>query len=453
MRQKWMTVRNGIGAGVIASVALHLAVGTALLVNIPFDMPKPETEETVSVEIVPPPEPETAPEEKPPEEEQAKLEVPPPETQTEAPEPQQPPPPTEEQAAEQAPENAPAEPPPPETAPEPQQEQASAQPPPPPAAPEPPPPAPEAQPEPPPPPAGEEAQAEEPPAAAEEQQAAEQAEQQPAGEEGQGQSPLPVLRPVFEFGEKDGGPRIAEDGNAATDEEMAAEEVPEEVTDEATETAAAADGDAEAEQPAEELADGPSSETESDTPETEVAAGDPVPSDVEAPSVDFGGASAALNGAGGTADDGKAGILAAEKPKGEGEQTEKPTDEPESKPPALKEAKRLFSRSETNDAMAMTAMNGMPREMRAGELCATELREQLVRATPRYRPEMIPSYKLPRGTVMDARRAAFRSGGQWYDLQFRCELDEKVTKVVSFAFEVGAPVPRSQWRERRFPSF
>jgi len=176
--------------------------------------------------------------------------------------------------------------------------------------------------------------------------------------------PIQVLRPVFQFGEQDAGPREATDGSA------------------------------------------------SEEAETEDPAPDPEPEPV----------------------DEAAAPLPAEKP-----------------PIELAEARTLFSRAVTDDPAAMTAMAGLPREIRGSELCTTELREQLRNATPPYWPELLPAYRLGAGAVLEVREAAFRARGQWYDLSFRCEVDADATRVVSFAFSVGEAIPRDQWRARGFP--
>ncbi len=137
-----------------------------------------------------------------------------------------------------------------------------------------------------------------------------------------------------------------------------------------------------------------------------------------------------------------------EKPKADQTETAKAE-----KPSELKEAKRLFSQNATDDPVAKTAMGNLPRGMRAAQLCSTELREQLVHGSPAYNPVMVPNYALPRGTVLDVRRGAFRTREGWYDVQFRCEVDEGVTKIVSFAIDVGNPIPPSQWRSRGFPEY
>lgn len=131
--------------------------------------------------------------------------------------------------------------------------------------------------------------------------------------------------------------------------------------------------------------------------------------------------------------------------------------EPEAVSPAdisakLEEAEKLFSPNVTNDPIATTAIRNLPRGVRVGKLCVTELREQLRRSSPAYSPEFLPQHELAKGTVMVVPLTAFRASLQWYDLSFRCEVDDEALKVVSFAFRVGEPVPASEWRKRGLPS-
>ncbi|WP_223477218.1 DUF930 domain-containing protein [Oricola indica] len=200
------------------------------------------------------------------------------------------------------------------------------------------------------------------------EQAAEEAPPPPpedaAGEEQASAQPIQVLRPVFEFGEEETGPRETQDGNSSTD---------------------------------------------SETDDTSL---EPEPAEIDE-------AAAPL---------------------------------PEPKPPVeLTEARTLFSRAVTDDPVAMAAMGSLSRGERGAELCTTELREQLRRVSPLYWPDLLPAYRLGSGTAIEVREAAFRAGGVWYNLSFRCDLDEAATRVRSFAFDVGAPIPREQWRARGFP--
>ncbi len=322
--------------GIPASVALHLVFAAVLFFELPFEMPAPQKEESVSVEIVPPPE------EKKPE----------------------PPPPPKEEKKEE------------------------------------------------PPPKREEQKPEPPPAAA---------EGQPPG----GRVPIPTLRPVFAFGEKDSGPREARDGNSA--EEPAAkppEEKPKVEPKPPAETA-------EKKEPAA----GAKPQPKIDLPKADMAdeTAKPGAGDLAAETI------AALEEA------------APESPPKTEPKPDAPTET--EAPNDLPEAKKLFSTAITDNPVAKTAMGDMPREERAAELCVTELREQLRRASPPYRPELLPSFGLKTGTVLDVRNAAFRASARWYELRFRCELDADAMTVRSFAFAVGKEIPRSEWKSRGFPVF
>ncbi|MBP2558347.1 hypothetical protein J2857_001098 [Neorhizobium galegae] len=354
--------RGDIGWGIPASILVHVVFVAALFFHLPVDQSEPEKEESVQVEIVPPPvEPEKKPEEQKAEEKKP--------TEEAKPEEKKPPEPAKQEEAKKA------EPPPP------------------------PPPAPQEKP----------------------------AEPPPSAKEAKGQ-PLPVLRPVFEFGEKDSGPKKSETGNASK---------------ETTSPPAESKADAEAAEPVKQAKEAPIV--------VEAPPANPVPDDIQLPEVGVAAANGLQNGpvAGVSPDATKTEIVTAPptaSPKSAPSKT--PTAD---KPVELTEAKTLFSQSATGDAIATTAMGNVPRGVRAGQLCATELREQLRHSAQSYRPEMLPAYRLPSGTVLEVKRGAFRANAQWYDLSFRCEVDEDATKIVSFAFDIGAPVPQSEWRKRGFP--
>lgn len=65
MQQKLEKRRGSFGAGLFASVALHVAIAALLLFRLPPAAPEPEKEETVKVEMVPEPEKKAEPEKKP----------------------------------------------------------------------------------------------------------------------------------------------------------------------------------------------------------------------------------------------------------------------------------------------------------------------------------------------------------------------------------------------------
>jgi len=224
----------------------------------------------------------------------------------------------------------------------------------------------------------------------------EQAEAEPPPARDESAPPPPqVINPVFQFGEKDGGPREARDGNSADDGPATPEAKPEPEKEESKE----------AEKPQEPPA------------------------------------------------------LTASKSEDPVVQPDLP-EVPEPTPPATEDeevasteqAKKLFSQNDTDDVLATAAMANVPRDVRAGRLCVTELREQLRNSWPPYYPDLLPSFRLEDDTtVIDAPKAAFRVNGEWYDLSYRCEVDRNATRVTAFAFRVGDMLPPAERQRRRLP--
>ena len=97
-------------------------------------------------------------------------------------------------------------------------------------------------------------------------------------------------------------------------------------------------------------------------------------------------------------------------------------------------------------------MGDVPRGVRGGRLCVTALRDELRNGLPPYFPDLLPSFRLGEGRVIDVPKAAFRVAGQWFDISYRCEVDENATRVVGFSYRVGAAVPPSQWNQRGLPA-
>jgi len=221
-------------------------------------------------------------------------------------------------------------------------------------------------------------------------------EKPPESNETQKPAPQPVLRPVYQFGEKDAGPRMSPDGNAAEEGSASSQ-----------------------------------AEREPAKPEPEKQTPSKPPALAAAQSED----QAALP-----------------------EVTKPPTPKPaelakKQNPGKPGESRRLFSQKATGDVIATTAMADLPRGVRGGRLCVTELREQLQNGLPPYYPDLLPSSPLEEdATAIDVPEAAFRVSGQWYDLSYRCEVDTNATRVLAFTYRVGAPLPPSEWRRRGLPS-
>jgi hypothetical protein len=237
--------------------------------------------------------------------------------------------------------------------------------------------------------------------------------------------PIPTLRSVTEFGDKNSGPQKSTTGNSSEGEVKPAEAAPQH--------------DAEPDQPLDATAE--------EKPPTETPPAAPVPDDVKLPETTVTDVSPERNAP--LADMSGEALTSIEQVKPPKPKPSE-TSEPEPAKDNLKVAKTLFSQNDSEDPIARTLIDGMSRKQRIGELCSTELRQQLVHSSPSFAPTLLPKQGLSSGTILDL-EAAFRTSENWYDISLRCEVDQNATKVVSFAFRVGSAVPRSQWKSRGFP--
>ncbi len=202
--------------------------------------------------------------------------------------------------------------------------------------------------------------------------------------------PLPVLQPVIQFAEKDAGPKLSPDGNSANEASEATAGLQDMGKEEPAPPAAMASL-----KPTDEVPELRTNEPTAPTP--------------------------------------KDAALAREAAK-------------------LRQAKTLFSKHASADPLATIAIAYAPRDVRVARLCATELKEQLLHASPHYFPEIVPFDRLKEGTVVQNLSTAFRSNWEWYKLGYRCEVDADATKVVSFALEIGKPLTPEEFKGRGLPS-
>ncbi|MTH99575.1 DUF930 domain-containing protein [Roseibium sp. RKSG952] len=384
--------------GLIVSVLLHVILGISLAIEVEGFEPKP-IEDPIIVELVP------APEEQAPEIEQA-------EPEPVEPEPVEPEP-VEEEVAEQ-----------PEQGPKPEERQETAED----ETPPPPEPAPSSE------------------------ELADSAEQ-PQPLEG-----LPVLQPVDEFADEDTMPETGEEGPPETASAPAEIEDPDQLVGNGTD--AAADGAADTGEAGPEVVEQEEAVTEETVPEEAVTDAEPVSDPVVEPSGDVPLAAEAEPG---SQDFGTVGPIVtaaapASKPAVRVRQRAAGQSSGNTSPPPppgnLTTARTLFSQQMSRDSRARRAMDGIPRDQRANMLCLSELRGQLENEIPPMPPELLPTFRVPPGaTVLQPREAAFRSRGMWYDITFRCEIDDRATRVLRFQYRIDGAVPRNEWLRRRFPVY
>ncbi|PDQ19396.1 hypothetical protein CN311_19850 [Mesorhizobium sanjuanii] len=265
-------------------------------------------------------------------------------------------------------------------------------------------------------------------------------------------SPIEILKPVFQFGEKDTGPRKSLDGSSPQDN--------------APSPAKNDDSKLPVTPKAEEQADSAKTGDNSAIAEPTQQKQAPSAQNIDKQETD-------KQEAGTQADKQTAAApmpLAAPGNDGEIElptSAEAPRPRPTPKPSSAKVAKpgnasarrpsstkarnyaglpgvrRLYSQGATGDVLATTSIAEMPRGQRAARLCASALQQQLQDAS--YFPDLVPLVPLKMGNVLDVPQAAFHAAATWYRLSYRCEVDNDATRVLSFTSRVGTVIPPDEW--------
>lgn len=127
-------------------------------------------------------------------------------------------------------------------------------------------------------------------------------------------------------------------------------------------------------------------------------------------------------------------------------------------PPVNVRARRLLSDDVLSNPLSRGTREALARlegAERIEQLCNLEAMGQIHAWKAEFEPDRIVADAMG-GTrlvksVMQADAAAFRSKRQWYRLKFQCELTPDRRKIGGFAFMVGDPIPRSEWRARNLP--
>ena len=127
--------------------------------------------------------------------------------------------------------------------------------------------------------------------------------------------------------------------------------------------------------------------------------------------------------------------------------------QPVNAPVTLEKAKGLYSRKMLSEPRVRQALGQLPPERRIVQVCSIEALEQVRRARPDAFPDMLALYgqsaELIRDGVLSTRGGAFRSRNNWYEIDFRCQVDADAIEIVAFSFAIGNAVPRDQWEARR----
>lgn len=90
-------------------------------------------------------------------------------------------------------------------------------------------------------------------------------------------------------------------------------------------------------------------------------------------------------------------------------------------------------------------------QTRLEQTCDVEVMDRINRDSRSYRVDRVVAYTFETPVVgkqsISAPGAAFRSGGKWYRLSFRCVTGPKRLDAHSLEYDIGDEIPRSEWKD------
>jgi len=112
--------------------------------------------------------------------------------------------------------------------------------------------------------------------------------------------------------------------------------------------------------------------------------------------------------------------------------------------------------AEPGTAQAAKELAHFAPDERAVQLCNLEAMQQVHAWRADVQPERIIAYATADvatgGDEVRAPGAAFLAAGQWYSLDFVCQLSADHGSVTDFAFKVGDPIPHADWDKDHLPT-
>ncbi|OQM75938.1 hypothetical protein BFN67_03305 [Pseudaminobacter manganicus] len=88
-------------------------------------------------------------------------------------------------------------------------------------------------------------------------------------------------------------------------------------------------------------------------------------------------------------------------------------------------------------------------QTRLEQRCDAEVLDRISRDNHGYQADRVVAYTFAKPVMkknaIKTRGAAFRSKGQWYHLDYKCQTAPDHMKVVKFHYKIGSEIPKDEW--------
>ena len=113
-------------------------------------------------------------------------------------------------------------------------------------------------------------------------------------------------------------------------------------------------------------------------------------------------------------------------------------------------ASGFCSPAQAMDESTKTALLRLDPVTRLEQRCDIEVMDR-IKQSGQYNPDRVVAYatREPKieGDEIKTRGAAFRSRGNWYGLEFKCQTEPDHLTVRSIRYKIGAPIPEEKWQK------
>ncbi|MES0808094.1 DUF930 domain-containing protein [Roseibium sp. SCPC15] len=107
--------------------------------------------------------------------------------------------------------------------------------------------------------------------------------------------------------------------------------------------------------------------------------------------------------------------------------------------------------SDPRSLQARLALRTLVSDDRKEQLCALEAMEQLRRTQKGFRPTRLAPHAFrnsyQKNNAIFAPAGAVRSNRVWYEIAYKCQLDNIGANIERFEFALGSEIDRSLWDE------
>lgn len=108
-----------------------------------------------------------------------------------------------------------------------------------------------------------------------------------------------------------------------------------------------------------------------------------------------------------------------------------------------------------SDARFENALRQLDPVARLEQVCDLAAMARIDRDPNKFHPDRAMAGALAEPkmgeTSIEAKGAAFRSGGKWYQLSYSCRTSPDQMKVLSFDYRIGAAIPEEKWDSYGLP--